>query len=41
MFEQYVVTADYLKKNKNDISLSAGDLVDVVERNDYGKLFIT
>ena len=41
MFEQYVVTADYQKKNKNDISLTAGDLVDVIERNDYGKLFIT
>ena len=41
VFEQYVVTADYLKKNKNDISLTAGDLVDVIERNDYGKLFIS
>ena len=41
VFEQYVVTADYQKKNKNDISLTAGDLVDVIERNDYGKLFIT
>lgn len=36
VFEQYVVTADYQKKNKNDISLTAGDLVDVIERNDYG-----
>ena len=41
VFEQYVVTADYQKKNKNDISLTAGDLVDVIERNDYGKLFIS
>ena len=40
VFEQYVVTADYQKKNKNDISLTAGDLVDVIERNDYGKIFI-
>ena len=31
------MTADYQKKNKNDISLTAGDLVDVIERNDYGK----
>jgi len=36
MFEQYVVTADYQKKNKNDISLKAGDIIDVIERNDYG-----
>jgi len=45
MFEQYVVTADYQKKNKNDISLTAGDIIDVIERNDYGetqdKLFIS
>lgn len=37
MFEQYEVIADYQKKNKNDISLTAGDIVDVIERNDYGK----
>lgn len=37
MFEQYIVTADYKKKNKNDISLTAGDIVDVIERNDYGE----
>ena len=36
-FEQYVVTADYQKKNKNDISLKAGDIIDVIERNDYGE----
>jgi len=45
MFEQYVVTADYQKKHKNDISLTAGDIIDVIERNDYGetqdKLFIS
>ena len=37
MFEQYVVTADYQKKNKNDISLTAGDIIDVIEKNDYGE----
>ena len=37
MFEKYVVTADYQKKNKNDISLTAGDIIDVIERNDYGE----
>lgn len=31
------MVADYKKKNKNDISLTAGETVDVVERNDYGK----
>lgn len=36
VFEQYIVVADYKKKNKNDISLTAGETVDVVERNDYG-----
>lgn len=36
VFEQYIVVADYKKKNKNDISLTAGDTVDVIERNDYG-----
>ena len=37
MFEQYVVTADYQKKNKNDIALKAGDIIDVIERNDCGE----
>lgn len=37
VFEQYEVTADYKKKNKNDISLTAGDIVDVIEKNDYGE----
>ena len=45
MFEQYIVTADYQKKNKNDISLTAGDIIDVIERNEYGetqeRLFIS
>ena len=37
VFEQYVVISDYQKKNKNDISLTAGDIIDVIERNDYGE----
>ena len=41
VFEQYVVIADYSKKNKNDISLNAGDIVDVIERNDYGEIFFS
>ena len=37
VFEQYIVIADYKKKNKNDISLTAGDTVDVIEKSDFGK----
>ena len=37
VFEQYIVIADYQKKNRNDISLSAGDTVDVIERNELGE----
>lgn len=37
VFEQYIVIADYQKKNRNDISLTAGDTVDVVERNELGE----
>lgn len=36
VFEQFEVICDYKKKNKNDISLTAGDVVDVIEKNDYG-----
>ena len=36
VFEQYIVIADYKKKNKNDIPLSAGDSVDVLEKSDFG-----
>lgn len=35
------MVADYKKKNKNDISLTAGETVDVIERNDYGKYSIS
>ena len=37
-FEQYVVIAEYIKKNKNDISLNAGDIVDVIEKNYFGEI---
>ena len=37
VFEQYIVIVDYKKKNKNDISLTAGDTVDVIEKSDFGK----
>ena len=41
MFEQYIVIADYKKKNKNDISLTAGDTVDVIENSDFGKEYLS
>ena len=41
MFEQYIVIADYKKKNKNDISLTAGDTVDVIEKSDFGKEYLS
>ena len=37
VFEQYIAIADYKKKNKNDISLTAGDTVDVIEKSEFGK----
>jgi len=37
LFAQYVVTTDYQKRNKNDISLTAGDVIDVIERHDCGE----
>lgn len=36
-FEQYIAVADYKKQCKNDISLDAGDIVDVIEKNEYGE----
>ena len=37
VFEQHIAVADYKKKCKNDINLDAGDIVDVIEKNEYGK----
>ena len=39
VFEQYIVIADYKKKDKNDISLTAGDTVDVIEKSEFGKTY--
>lgn len=40
VFEQYIVVADYEKQSKNDINLKAGDIVDVIEKNEYGKFTV-
>ena len=37
--EQYLVIADYQKQNQSEISLLAGDIVEVIERNDNGLYF--
>jgi len=35
--EQYVVISDYVKREESDISLKAGNVVDVVEKNEHGR----
>lgn len=35
--EQYVAITDYVKREDNDISLKAGNVVDVIEKNEHGK----
>ena len=37
LVEQYVVVADYVKREDTDISLKAGCEVDVIEKNEHGK----
>eukprot|EP00057_Strongylocentrotus_purpuratus_P028696 XP_011683170.1 PREDICTED: SH3 and PX domain-containing protein 2A isoform X3 [Strongylocentrotus purpuratus] len=39
--EQYIVVADYKKQQKNEVELTAGDLVEVFEKNDNGWWFVT
>ena len=34
--EQYLVIADYIKREDNDISLKAGNVVDLIEKNEHG-----
>ena len=35
--EQYVVISDYVKREESGISLKAGNVVDVVEKNEHGR----
>lgn len=36
-FEQYIVIADYQKQNRSEVSVLAGDIVEVIEKNENGK----
>jgi hypothetical protein len=35
--EQYIVIADYQKQNRSEVSVLAGDIVEVIEKNENGK----
>ena len=39
LLEQYVAISDYAKREGNDLNLRAGNLVDVIEKNDHGTYF--
>lgn len=34
--EQYIVIADYQKQNRSEVSVLAGDIVEVIEKNENG-----
>lgn len=36
VLEQYVVVADYQKQESSEISLSVGQVVDIIEKNESG-----
>lgn len=35
--EQYIVIADYQKQNRSEVSVLAGDIVEVIEKSENGK----
>lgn len=37
MVEQYVAVADYTKREKSDIGLKTGHVVDVIEKCEHGR----
>ena len=37
--EQYIVIADYKKQNRSEISVLAGDIVEVIDKNENGTNF--
>lgn len=37
VLEQYVVVADYQKQESSEISLCAGQVVDIIEKNESGE----
>lgn len=34
--DQYIVIADYQRQNKSEVSVLAGDIVEVIEKNENG-----
>lgn len=34
--EQYIVIADYQKQNRSEVSVLAGDIVEVIEKSENG-----
>lgn len=41
VLEQYVVVADYQKQESSEISLSVGQVVDIIEKNESGRHWTT
>lgn len=39
--EQYIVIADYQKQNRSEVSVLAGDIVEVIERNENGIIVVS
>lgn len=37
--DQYIVIADYHKQNRSEVSVLAGDIVEVIEKNENGNIF--
>lgn len=40
ILEQYVVVSNYEKQENSEISLQAGEVVDVIEKNESGKMLL-
>ena len=36
LLERYVAIADYKKQNRNEVSMVAGDLAEVIDKNENG-----
>lgn len=36
LLEQYVAIADYKKQNRNEVNMVAGDIVEVIDKNENG-----
>ena len=41
LLEQYVAIADYKKQNRNEVNMVAGDIVEVIDKNENGKFIVT